>query len=204
MSEKSGWSKIAEVVKTLLEIVAILVAGWWAYTRFRQEEAPSLVQRADLLGNLMWYSDSRNACQAEYEVEFHNIGKVSIEVGRVRISAWTLGESNDPGPTNEIRLLEPLKMRSGLPLVEQTTDSLVGIYAPDERSKNGFTFLVSRSLEKRVLFKIDLWRKEDVEKGISDPSWSEYRWDWVCGEYPKTLTAKQSKGQTPSVKPALR
>src|SRR5438477_8740795 len=100
MSQKTSWSKMVEVVKTVLEIIAILVAGWWAYTRFRQGEAPSLMQRADLQGNLMWFKDSKDACQAEYEVEFRNIGKVSIEVGRVRISAWTLTELNDPAPAN--------------------------------------------------------------------------------------------------------
>ena len=42
--------------KNVLEIVAILAAGWWAYTRFDVVQAPSLAHRADVQGELEWWS----------------------------------------------------------------------------------------------------------------------------------------------------
>ena len=193
MSEKQGWSKVVEVVKTVLEIIAIIVAGWWAYTRFTEEDAPSLVTRADLQGSLNWYDYSKDECQAEYEVEFRNIGKKLIDVAQVRISAWSLVEPIDSTPPKEVRLLDPLEIMSELPLVEpKDTDRLKHIYAPDERDTHGFSFIVKRSPGKKVLFKVDLWRKEDIEKGRQEPYWSHWRWDWACGEGPGLTEAAQS------------
>jgi hypothetical protein len=197
-SEKTGWMKTVEVVKTIVEIIAIFVAGWWAYTRFIQEDTPSLVQRADMEGNVSWYENSKDDCEGVYNIEFQNIGKVPIEVARARVSAWSLTE-NESEPAKEVKLLDPLSMRLQPAILEKETDRIEGTYAPGEKRKNAFSFIVSRSLERRVLFKIDLWRAEDAQQ--ADPYWYSYNWSWPCGEYPKTLLAKQKQAVSDSSKP---
>ena len=198
-ADKSGWMKTVEVVKTVVEIIAIFVAAWWAYTRFIQEDTPSLVTRGDIQGTMNWYQNSTNDCEAAYQIEFQNIGKVPIDVSRVRVSAWHLTEGDDAAQANQVTLLEPLAMRSPTPIFEKDTDRIRGTYAPGERTKNVFSFLVSRSLEKRILFKVDVWRAEDNQQG--NPYWYSYHWSWPCGEYPKALNAKQKESQPSSSKP---
>lgn len=198
-ADKTGWMKIVDVVKTILEIVAICVAAWWAYTRFIQEDSPSLVPRADIQGNLNWHANSSNDCEAYYEIDFQNIGKVPIEIGKVRVSAWALSDTDTAATANQVKLLEPLRMRSMPPLLEHETERIRGVYAPSEKSKNGFSFLVPRSLNKRVLFKVDLWRQEDVQR--NDPNWYSYHWSWPCGEFPKALNTTPKEGESSASKP---
>lgn len=46
-------------IKIALEIIAIPVVAYWAFTRFSAEEAPALEHRARIQGELSWqkYSD---------------------------------------------------------------------------------------------------------------------------------------------------
>jgi hypothetical protein len=193
MIEKTGWAKALEISRTIVEIIAIIVAGWWAYTRFWQEEAYLLLTRADIKGNLYWSDYSKDQCKAAYDVEFRNIGKTPIDVRQVRISAWSLNESIDSTQSTDVTLLDPLKMRSEPPLVDQDSDRLKHIYAPDERDQHAYDFIVKRSPGKKVLFQIDLWRKEDIDRSVKKPYWTHWLWSWVCGQGPDPAKADQSK-----------
>lgn len=185
------WMVLLDTAKKLVEIAAIIVAAWWAYTRFIQEDSHSLVQRADIQGNLRWSQHSKDDCEGFFDVEFQNIGKVPIEVARVRVSAWSL-VADESEPPKGVKLLDPLSMLSKPPFLEKETDRMKGIYAPEVRRKHSLPFVVSRSLERKVLFKIDMWRPEDVHRTY--PNWYYYIWSWPCGENPKTLLANEKKG----------
>jgi hypothetical protein len=97
---------------------------------------------------------------------------------RARLSLWRF---NDEGvaASDQARLLDPLKLVSKPYLVQEDTDRLVSKYGPDERDKEGFSFLIKRSAAKKVLFKVELCEVANVG---DDPSWLDYRWDSVCPE----------------------
>src|SRR3954468_21659186 len=76
MCEGNAMWKWVERVKAILEILAILIAGAWAFTLYWNYESPSNVMRADLEGKLSWAGRSKDVCEADYEVAFKNIGRV--------------------------------------------------------------------------------------------------------------------------------
>lgn len=175
-----GWLNKA---KTLLEILAILIAGWWAYTRFIQGEAPSLATRGDIQGNLTWSSHSKDTCQGDFEVEFKNIGKTPIIISKVRLSAWSFDEP--VGSANDrVRFIEPLKIQRERLFEQEANDYMAFRYGPDERVKHGFGFIVNRTPGKRILFMADVWGHEEGGEQGPDPTWIQYNWDWFCGENP--------------------
>ena len=185
MPEETGWWQWIYRLKTAMEILAIFVGAVWAGTLWYYYERPSNVARGDLRGELHWYAHTKDLCQAEYFVEFKNIGKVNVQIARAVVSAWTLPRLEDLKQTEEIRLLDdPFKVFSGPPVMTQPTQLLVGNFASDERESDGIPFIVKRSPPRLMLFKVDMW-KEGFKEG-DDPSWSDYRWDWVCGENPST------------------
>jgi hypothetical protein len=179
--------KSVERAKDVLEILAIVVAGFWAGSLYWNYEAPSNVTRADLQGSLKWYGRSKDVCEAEYEIEFKNIGKTQIDVGRVRLSAFPMSSLDDLSRAGNVKLIVPLNAISGPALIQEETDRLSEIYAPDERDIEDFSFIVKRSPGSLMLFKAEVWKREDSANSSAAPSWQDFRWDWVCGENPATL-----------------
>jgi hypothetical protein len=188
---QSRW-RYAERLKTVLEILAILVAGLWAYTRFTEGEAPSLVKRADMTGSVTWYAYSSGECHAEYEVEFHNIGKIPIDIRKARLGLWYLTETTqrDLLGVEKVKLLSPMDMRESPALLEIETARLTGKYAPDEKAKEGFSFVVKRAPGRRLLFAVALWDADSGAVGVK-PTWDDWRWSWVCD---KPASASKSVG----------
>jgi hypothetical protein len=193
--KSGGWDWL-ERFKTVVEIAAIFVGGWWAYTLFFEAEAPSLNLRADINGSLTWYKISNDRCQAEYEIEFHNIGKRSVDVEQVCFHVWNLTELSKISQESQVIMLDPMTIRAGSPVLEKCTDRLVQKYEPDERNKNGFSFMVRRSPGKLMLFQVDISGKA----GKQSTSWTDYRWDYVCEENPNESAeerANDSSNSTP-------
>jgi hypothetical protein len=178
--------KWVERVKAILEILAILIAAGWAFTLYWNYDSPSNVMRADLEGKLSWAGRSKDVCEADYEVTFKNIGRVSIDIGRVRLSAFSMSGLDDLPETVDLKLIDPSKSISGLPLIQEETDRMNGPYAPDERDVETFSFIVKRSRGREMLFMAEVWKKEDVANSNAEPSWRDFQWDWVCGENPTT------------------
>ena len=175
----------AERLKVIFEIIAIPLAGYWAYTVFIESDAPSLVPRSNLSTQINWLSKTSDECQGELKVDFHNIGKKSLEVGKVNLSSWYLAESARLEQSETLKLIDPIKMRESIPLLNQATDDLRFKYEPDVKLTNSFLFVVKRFPKKQILFEIGLWRKEDLEDEF--PNWNFYNWDWVCGDNPYAI-----------------
>lgn len=178
-------------VKVILEILAILLAGVWAITLYWYYDAPSNVPRADLNGSLSWSKHSKDVCEAEYIAEFKNIGRVSVEVGRARLSAFPMPRLDELPADRVIKLIDPENAISGPPLIQEETKRLNKNYRPDERDEEGFTFIVKRSRGSLMLFKLDVWDKAHSEDVNAKPTWRDFRWDWVCGENPEAQEGGQ-------------
>jgi hypothetical protein len=72
-----------------IQVVALAVAAYWAYTKFQIGEAPSLKPNASVGG---WLSEEPSHiagdCYVEFQVSVENVGKAEFDVKRVRIRAW--------------------------------------------------------------------------------------------------------------------
>jgi len=175
---KPRWFLYLEMLKVALEVCAIPAAGYWAYTRFSEDEKPSLEKRADVNGQLEWSKRSATTCEVLYALEFQNIGKLPIEVARVRLRAWYLKDIRDTKVDKPVQYLDPMAMRDGDPLLTLDTPRLAGHYGPGEKGKEGLSFIVNRLPEKRVLFMAELWAAEQAKE--EQPTWTDWRHDWIC------------------------
>jgi hypothetical protein len=124
-------------------------------------------------------------CEAEYGVEFKNIGRVSVEIGRVRLSVFSISKLDNLPQDKSLKLIDPENSIVAPALLQEETKRLSGVYAPDERDAEDFSFIVRRSRGSLILFKTELWKKEDSAGGDPKLAWRDFRWDWVCGENPE-------------------
>lgn len=164
-------------LKTILEIVAIPVAAFWAFTRFTVAEAPSLEPRSKARADLHWYARSTDGCMGQFRVAFQNIGKTSIDVTGGHISVWLVSPDTQD---KAISYLDPGGMRKGEKTYERdVTTDLAGHFAPDEGKQVAFAFFVKRNPGRIILFQVELLAK--TQDGKTE-SWPAYRFNSVCGE----------------------
>jgi hypothetical protein len=189
----SRW-RYVERLKLCLEIAAILTAGVWAYTRFIHDEAPSLELRADLNGTLNWENVTREACQAEYEVNFQNIGKLPVTIAATQLSVWYLSDQKKTGKPTLVEYLDPMNIREAQPLYSSQNKRLNGTYLPGEKDSEGFSFVVQNAHGRRMLFEIEIWSEEDAgRRPLPNATWHDFHWDYVCGERSEKRMPKRSK-----------
>jgi len=172
--------------KIFLEIVAIPVVAYWAFTRFNAQEAPALEHRAKIQGELSWQRRSDKECIAEYRIKFENIGMSSIELTKAKLRAWPLDVSVLSAP---IAYVDPLKMRDKKPIVEADLEEyLVHRYPPSVTDEVGLMFLVKRAPGDMLVFLVE--GESQIDRRGNRQSWFDHRWDYVCGE---SGTASPSK-----------
>jgi hypothetical protein len=173
------WSEaLLKRTKTILEIISIPVAAWWAFTRFAEGERPSLEYRADVQNDVTWVARSPNDCIAHYDVTIKNIGKTSFDVTSGQIGVWTF---DDLGPFSRIDYIDPYKLMERKKPVRQVEvkGDLLGHYAPDVSASRGFTFGVERKPGDVILFSFEA---QSAKK--SQPPWHGFSLEYVCGEPP--------------------
>lgn len=173
--------------KTLLELIAIPIAAYWAFTRFAEGEAPSLEHRHDTQGYLNWFdSTASDSCLGQFGVTLKNIGKVSFDVDHVTVRAWLTKPAR---PQESVGYLSPAVLREKPPQFEKVvTDQLVGRYAPDVSAHDDFVFVLKRTPGQFVLLQVEatVMPNPKLPDGLKI---EEYRWDYVCGEVKKNANA---------------
>jgi len=83
------WANTDNITKWI-QIVALIVAGYWAYTRFFRTEAPSLETAASLELDVNEHQVG-DSCRVTISVGIINKGRSSFDVGRVQIRGWHSG-----------------------------------------------------------------------------------------------------------------
>jgi len=146
----------------VLEIVAILAAAAWALSRLYVEDAPGLGERATIEAKLGWDQIGDQRCEADYEVQFQNIGKTNIKIQMGRLSVWRLSYPGGIAPTDLVTYIDPLTFRQGAPLYQREIDRFNQDYAPGIKDSEGFTFLVKKEKDMRLLFQVELWSPADA------------------------------------------
>src|SRR5258708_6411720 len=85
MKKSRAVQKWIEAAKNIAEIVALIVGGWWAYSRFFATEAPSLEERGALESTLGWSQEEPDRCIATLGITIKNIGKRAFEVDSISL-----------------------------------------------------------------------------------------------------------------------
>lgn len=191
-SEHGAWRWL-ERGRTIVEIAAIGVGGWWAWTRFSESDANRTM---DLHGAVEWSDRTATDCRADYEIEAKNVGKRSLTVQRAVLSTWAVDGLPELVEGKQIAFhdLDKAKLQK---LDEHEVPQLAHEYAPEQRDQAGFSFAVRRAGAARILFRLDLWRDDSKE-----PTDWDYRWQWVCGERPQAPSASAVPTSDRAVSPA--
>ncbi len=170
---------ISEIAKNVAEVVALIVAGLWAYTQFHETEGPSLELRSLSESKLVWFEVFDPIyCAGEFSISIKNIGKKSFDLKTATIRIWLLDvpplgqmvsyvDTNDflaKQPTFEKRFSDAEK----LPLLTH--------FPPGTEASYDFTFS----------FKFDKKDRKIAQFGFigngSGLELQQSRWDYLCGK----------------------
>ena len=150
------WKNTDNLTKWL-QIAALIVAGYWAYTRYFVGEAPSLEPLVGVEDDLRAEPNPPpQTCIVTYEVTVTNKGLVSVDVNEVKIQAWPF-DLEKPGPgLNTYVDLD--KVELGKPVIEKSFDSgyLNGRYPPKDARRHTFSWVLGAPTSRSYLFAVVL------------------------------------------------
>jgi hypothetical protein len=173
-------------VKTLVEIVAIILAGVWAYNRFIWMESSALEVRADSGSEISWSDHTNDTCIASFEAHIENIGITSFDITKVAVRGW-LFEAREQGDEIATYLrMEDLQINGELFFNEEYTDTYLSYdntkipflarYPPGARFFHTFQWRMNHTPGKWVLFRLDFHTKD----GTIEKQWYTGRWSQLC------------------------
>jgi hypothetical protein len=165
------------VIKQGVEVLAILVAGWWAYTRFIQTEVPAQRRNFVTEQKIEWAASPHpSACYAILSVSFQNISKAEVRIEKVIQRAWLLPL---PSLDDPIAYVDPEQLDNA-----PATDSIsyadgpfVQDYPPQARAFYDLVWTIRRT-PGIALFRVDLF----VDSADREPTDWIYEWDEICGD----------------------
>src|SRR5580765_3415789 len=79
---------LSEILKNIFTILAIVIGGYWTYTRFVQVDAPSLEPRGTASSSVFWNDFDSKKCEAVFNVNFANLGHTSFDITKLEVQAW--------------------------------------------------------------------------------------------------------------------
>lgn len=172
--------KWAELAKTLAEIAAILVAGWWAYTRFLAGEAPSLEERGSTESTLEWVEGDQR-CTAFFGVAVKNIGKRAFDIDQTTVRVWLV---TPPEPTAGITQFDPSEIMKTPSSFSRTlpAGTFTTHYAPDTGWHDDLAFSIPRDPDahRRIaLFAFEPHALASDGRPLKTALY-EYRWSANC------------------------
>lgn len=170
---KWTWENTDSLTKWL-QIVALAVAAYWAYTRFSIGERPSLETRVGVTTHLRAEPGPiLNTCYVFLDFDLTNQGIVSFDVKNVHIRAW---RSDLPKRAAELpQFIDVNDMEHSQQVVNIDSPGLLEMhFAPGESAGRSFSWVFNRQRPAFYLFRVDVeaTRGKDVTH-ISSKSWSQ-------------------------------
>jgi hypothetical protein len=174
---KAVWDNTDNITKWL-QIVALIVAGYWAYTRFRVGEAPSLEPRLGIgtQGPNIYPGPTQGTCHVQTDVVVSNDGKTSFDLKSVHLEVF---HSNLPQPSDRIRA--PLDER----VFEEPSNRLfegdvllpllLRHYAPGDHNDQTMSWIIRNQPNQIYLIKITA---NAIDKHGHTLSAVSGRWGW--------------------------
>jgi len=90
-------------VSHIVQVIALVLAGFWTYKTFFESERPSLEAKPDISSDLFWIvAPDPSFCDAGFRVDFLNAGKQSLDTAKVHFEGWLAelpeATGSDPRP----------------------------------------------------------------------------------------------------------
>jgi hypothetical protein len=171
------------------QVGALIVGGWWAYTRFIQTEAPAQKQNFITDQEMKWAdAPIRSACYGILSVTFQNISRTEVPIQRVVRRAWVLPL---PSFDESIAYIDPEQLSSApaSDSASYTEGPFVQRYPPQGKVRYDLIWTIRRT-SGLALFRVDVY----ADSSDTQPTDWIYDWDEVCGESgptkPTTVSAR--------------
>lgn len=169
---------VSEIAKNVVEVLALIVAGFWAYTQFHENESPSLELRSFSESKLAWLEVSEPTyCAGELSINIKNIGKKSFDLQSAIIRIWLV----DVPPLGQaVSYIDSNDFQAKPPVFEKRFSDAVKLpllthFPPGTEASYDFTFS----------FRFDKNNKKIAQFGFigtgSGLEVQQSRWDYLCG-----------------------
>ncbi|MEI6946715.1 hypothetical protein V9K67_05890 [Paraflavisolibacter sp. H34] len=182
LDKSKEWS---EIVKNYVQVLAVIIAGVWAYNLFLKKEAPGLESVVNLNTVLNKYPTiNKDANNFTFYVEFKNNGISAVDISKVKIAVWKfkLDLKNVSKPTYiNIEEIE----KSGTSIFEKeypNKDSRKNVdilypfvqhYSPGSSYSHNYQWIIPKGEDdESVCFKIQVYKNFNDKK----PTWQSYSW----------------------------
>jgi hypothetical protein len=173
---KVYWVSRIEIIKNLIEILAILVGGGWVYFTFSIKDSPSLFRESYCKADITIDSIDPKLVRLELITEFRNPGKRRLYLDSTRVKYWLIS-------LDSIKNLTYFSVDSFInhtsPTKKLPNDtSLSGEYLIDQAYTQAFNFFLKKDSVKMVALKVNFYY--EVKHGffyskLDSTSYYDYR-----------------------------
>jgi hypothetical protein len=156
--------------------MALVVTGYWAYTKFLSSEKPGLEMRVEVSMDLKEEEPGPTAqsCYVYLNFFLKNTGTISFDVAGLRVQAWKAKppEISSSAPT----FIDPSLLEGGSKIIDMEQAALLNMhFSPGESAGRTFTWVFPEPSTDMYLFKINLDAvNAGVRKHISTSTWSQH------------------------------
>jgi hypothetical protein len=176
MTDATPLERTLSNLKSVVEIAAILIGGWWTYDKFIRTEEPSLAPHFQVASDLVWHKlPGSSNCIAEVKVSVQNKAKSTIEIKAVQRIAWIVAREPE---TQGISYFDAMESTHTTPFDKKRYNKgpLAQRYPPESSSHHTFTWFVHKRPGTYSLFRIDLYRQPDDTESFD----YVYEWGPTC------------------------
>jgi hypothetical protein len=196
---KTEFERRLGMLSTMVQILAIVLAGIVAVIKFDIFDRPTLLSNFNVSGHVEW--DSRpGSCLANVDVDVTNMSKSNVAVNMVRGRAWLVDEPTGDQAITYFDISSVANKSAALPSgyvaakpFSYEKGPLVQEYRPGQPANHTFEWYIQRKKNTYALFAIDIFEGP----GETNPLGHAYTWDLVCGDLKTQEQMKQRTGENP-------
>jgi hypothetical protein len=163
-----------EPLSKWIQIVALIVAAYWAYVRFSLGEKPTLETRVSVTSHLSTEPGPiPGTCYVFLDYSLSNQGVASFDIHSVHIRAW---RSELPKfATDMPQFIDTKELGHGRQVVDNNSSELINMhFAPGETCGRTFAWVFSKQKPALHLFQVDVEAANGKDvRHISTQTWSQ-------------------------------
>lgn len=180
--EKDRSFRILEKTKIIVEILAILVAGYWTYLKFIRTEAPLFETNASIDRDLSPAEDRGGSCLRFFNVTLENTGKSAFTVERVVTRVWKFPLQEDKA----VEFVDLDRIEAQEPVFQKEFPDpafgdkarwypFLGRHRSGETYSHSFQFLFKKEVGAWIFVKTEIFIEGEAEPEVAG------MWDSICG-----------------------
>ena len=172
-SMKWIWAN-TEPLSKWIQVVALILAAYWAYFRFSLGEKPTLETRISVTSHLSTEPGPiPDTCYVFLDYSLSNQGVASFDIQSVHIRAW---RSELPKLATDMpQFIDTKELEHGRQVVDNNSLELLNMhFSPGESAGRTFTWIFLKQKPAFHLFQVDVEAANGKDmKHISTQTWSQ-------------------------------